>query len=70
MDAKEAREVFLSRNPILWKDLKTQKEYEFPRIEALKYRFVKGVDKPILQLEVLDHGCVLTINPMQARKKG
>ena len=68
MDAKEAREVFLARSPVVWKDLLTQKEYEFPHIEATISRFVNG--KEILQLEVLDkNGCVMFISPAQTRKK-
>lgn len=71
MDVKEAKEAFLSRSPIVWIELLTEKEYEFPKIEALITRFVRGEGKPILQIEVLDKsGCTMIINPKQARKKG
>ena len=62
MDAAEAKELFMSRSPVL--------EYEFPNINALIYRYIPGNSQPILQLELMDGGHVMIANPKQTRKKG
>ena len=71
MDAAEAKRAFIAKAPIIWKDLLTEKETEYPFITALTCRYIRGEDKPILQIEVLDDaGCVKILNPKQTRKKG
>ena len=71
MDAAEAKEAFLSESPVLWKDLITEREYEFPYITALTYRRIRGEKEPVLQLEVTHtNGCPMIIHPWQTRKKG
>ena len=70
MDAAEAKELFLSRSPVLWKNLVTGIEYEFPNINALIFRYIPGNSQPILQLELMDGGHVMIANPKQTRKKG
>ena len=70
MDAAEAKRAFIAKAPIIWKDLLTEKETEYPFITALTYRYIRGEDKPILQIEVLDKaGCTMILHPNQVKRK-